>query len=53
MNEISYVVERNPSIIININQTYYRIQTIGDPHLGKAFKKLYGHSSVMVLYFLL
>ena len=38
MNEISYVVERNPSIIININQTYYRIQTIGDPHLGKAFK---------------
>lgn len=41
MNEISYVVERNPSITVNINRTYYRIQTIGDVHLEKHFLKSY------------
>ena len=53
INNIFYTVKRNPIIATNINEVDYKIQTIGDVHLGKSFKKLYGHSFVMVLYFLL
>ena len=38
INNISYTVKRNPILSVIINEIEYKIQTIGDVHLGKSFK---------------
>lgn len=41
INNISYTVKRNPILSVIINGVEYKIQTIGDVHLGKHSKLEY------------